>query len=295
MKKFNITNPVYMDLKDLNIVNSEQISLFHNKTRDGDFNVLIDKSSGVIFLEEHNISKDHYVGSPGAATFDEYFNNNGYYEDDLRRYKFLISSIERSNYILDVGCEWGGFLKLAKEKAKRIEGAELNLEAVKYVEDNTDIKIHKDVAFVNDKPDMITMFHVLEHIPNQIEFLKILYSKMKPGGIIVIEVPHANDFLIKEINLPEFRDFTFWNEHLILHTRKSLSTLIESCGFIDLSLSNIQRYGFQNHFGWLYDKKPGGHIRYKERQNDELNKSYCNWLEKDNFSDTLICIASKPK
>ena len=40
------------------------------------------------------------------------------------------------------------------------------------------------------------MFHVLEHIPYQIETLKVLKSKLKNKGKIIIEVPHAEDFLI---------------------------------------------------------------------------------------------------
>tara|TARA_B110000444_G_C18827142_1_gene590981 strand:- start:333 stop:1217 length:885 start_codon:yes stop_codon:yes gene_type:complete len=294
MQKFKITNPVFNDLNTIKVINHNQIELFHSKTRDGDFNVLIDKSSGIIFLEEHNIISDHYIESPGAATFDQFFNKHGYYEDDLRRFEYLKPFIEKSKYLLDVGSEWGGFLKLAKGVPQKLEGAELNLVAVEYVEKNTGIKVHKDVNFVDDNPDMLTMFHVLEHIPNQIEFLKILLDKMQSGGMIVIEVPHANDFLIKEIELPEFRDFTFWNEHLVLHTKESLCSVVEASGFINIEVTYVQRYGFQNHFGWLSDKKPGGHIKYKSRYDEDLNKSYCNWHETNETSDTLLCIAYKP-
>ncbi|URQ69299.1 class I SAM-dependent methyltransferase [SAR86 cluster bacterium] len=293
MKNFNITNPVFSDLENVKAINPNTIKLLHDKTRDGSFNVLIDESSGVIFLEKFNIIEDHYIESPGAAGFDSYFNQNGYFEDDLRRFEYLKGFIKNSEYILDVGSEWGGFLNLAKEASKKIEGAELNLAAVKYVENNLGVKVHKDVKFVEDKPDILTMFHVLEHIPNQIDFLKILHDKMCPGAMLVIEVPHANDFLIKNVNLPEFRDFTFWNEHLVLHTEDSLEKIISASGFKNIDISFIQRYGFQNHFGWLNDRKPGGHIKYASRYDSDLNKSYCNWHEKNKTSDTLFAIAYK--
>ena len=70
------------------------------------------------------------------------------------------------------------------------------------------------------------MFHVLEHIPYQIDTLKILKSKLKKGGKIIIEVPHAEDFLILQEELKEFKNFTFWSEHLILHTYKSLKSIL---------------------------------------------------------------------
>ena len=294
IKKFNITNPVIHDLKKLGLIDQERVSLFHDKTRDGNYNVLIDGHSGVIFLEEHNIHKNYYAESSGGAPFDKYFNKHGYFEDDLRRFKSIRVDVEKSKYVLDVGSGWGGFLKLAKQSAKKVEGVELNQAGVDYVEKNIAVKVHKDVEFLEEMPDLLTMFHVLEHIPNQIDFLKTLYKKMKPGGTIVIEVPHANDFLLKETLIPEFRDFIFWNEHLVLHTEQSLDSIIQSAGFINSSILHIQRYGFLNHFGWFLDKKPGGHVRYASRYNEELDKAYCNSMEKNKTSDTLFCIAHKP-
>ena len=44
------------------------------------------------------------------------------------------------------------------------------------------------------KFDVITMFHVLEHLPNQVDTLKQLKKLLKPKGNIIIEIPHANDF-----------------------------------------------------------------------------------------------------
>ena len=293
IKKFNITNPVTYDLKKIGLIDKERISLFHNKTRDGNYNSLIDDYSGVIFLEENSINTKHYEDSL-EAIFDEYFKKHGYFKDDLRRFMSIRGDVEKSKYVLDVGSEWGGFLKLAKESVKKIEGVELNQAAVDYVEKNIAVKVHKDIEFLEEMPDLVTMFHVLEHLPNQIDFLKTLYKKMKPGGKIVIEVPHANNFLLKEIFLPEFRDFILWNEHLVLHTEQSLDSIIQSAGFINSTILHIQRYGFLNHFGWFVDKKPNGHVRYASRYNEELDKAYCNSLEKNKTSDTLFCIASKP-
>ena len=59
-------------------------------------------------------------------------------------------------------------------------------------------KIHilDNINSFKHKFDVITMFHVLEHIPYQIDTLKVLKSKLKNKGKIIIEVPHAEDFLI---------------------------------------------------------------------------------------------------
>tara|TARA_B100000989_G_C19486794_1_gene447860 strand:+ start:368 stop:1252 length:885 start_codon:yes stop_codon:yes gene_type:complete len=293
MSELKINNPVYEDLIKLNLIDPKEIRVFHNKTRDGDFKVLIDKSSDLLFLEKNSLPENYYQESPEAAGFDNFFKKNGYFEDDLRRFNFLKKYIKNNNYLLDVGSEWGGFLKLSKDYCKKVEGAELNQIALEYVEKNLKIKVHKDLKLVNDKPDLLTMFHVLEHIPYQLNFLNLAYEKLKSGGNIVIEVPHANDYLLKKINLPEVKDFLFWNEHLVLHTKNSLKAFVDSAGFIEAKIFHIQRYGFLNHFGWLHDRKPGGHEKYLDNFNKDLNDSYCRWLIETENTDTLICVAKK--
>ena len=72
------------------------------------------------------------------------------------------------------------------------------------------------------------MFHVLEHIPHQIQTLKIIKKNLKKNGKLIIEVPHADDFLLNFDELKEFKDFTFWSEHLILHTFFSLKKFLKS-------------------------------------------------------------------
>ena len=81
---------------------------------------------------------------------------------------------------------------------------------------------------------------------------------------------------------------------MVLHTEESLKKIIETAGFINCEVSYVQRYGFQNHFGWIHDRKPGGHIKYASNYDYELEKSYRNWHQKNHTSDTILAIAHKP-
>ena len=148
-----------------------------------------------------------------------------------------------------------------------------------------------NIDYFEHKFDLITMFHVLEHIPYQVETLKVLKSKLKKRGKIIIEVPHANDFLILQDELKEFKNFTFWSEHLILHTHNSLKKILSKAGFKNIKIQYYQRYNFSNHLGWFLKKQPGGHYFYKEIINDKLNTSYCENLKRLRQTDTLIAIA----
>ena len=80
---------------------------------------------------------------------------------------------------------------------KSLSGIELRKECINYIQKNIKkIDISDNINSFDKKFDIITMFHVLEHIPYQIETLKVLKSKLKNKGKIIIEVPHAEDFLI---------------------------------------------------------------------------------------------------
>ena len=142
----------------------------------------------------------------------------------------------------------------------------------------------------NKNFDVITLFHVLEHIPKQVEILKEIRKKIKKNGKIIIEVPSALDYLIF-IDLPAFKKFTFWSEHLILHTEKSLKKVLKASGFKKIRVNYLQIYGYANHLGWLLTKKPGGHEYFKEYVDKKFDLDYRNYLIRRKQTDTLIAIA----
>lgn len=75
-----------------------------------------------------------------------------------------------------------------------------------------------DVKDLEGNLDVITLFHVLEHLPDALETLNQLRERLKLGGCLIVEVPHAKVFLLQSVDIQEFRDFTFWSEHLIQGT-----------------------------------------------------------------------------
>ena len=137
------------------------------------------------------------------------------------------------------------------------------------------------------------MFHVLEHIPHQIKILKTLKEKLYSNGKIIIEVPSAKDFLLSFDQFEDFKKFTFWSEHLILHTEKSLREVLKKAGYKKIKIEYYQRYNFSNHLGWFVKKKPGGHVFFKRIVDTKMNKDYKEFLKRIKSTDTLIAIAER--
>jgi 2-polyprenyl-3-methyl-5-hydroxy-6-metoxy-1,4-benzoquinol methylase len=289
-----ITNPIFKELVDLKIINRNKIIKICNHTRDKKIPVYKDKSSGVIFLERCLTSAEYYKTIK--------YNNNStnkkkihstILDDDIRRvvkFKKLFFKKE----ILDFGCGWGGFLKNIKQP-KSLTGIELRKECIFFIKKNINkIFITNNMSDLNDKKyHIITMFHVLEHIPHQIKILKTLKKKLHPNGKIIIEVPSAKDFLLSFDQFDDFKKFTFWSEHLILHTEKSLREVLKKAGYKKIKIEYYQRYNFSNHLGWFVKKKPGGHVFFKGIVDTKMNKDYKEFLKRNKSTDTLIAIAER--
>jgi len=210
--------------------------------------------------------------------------------DEKKRYENVHKFIAGKN-ILDFGCGWGYFLFLATKDAKKCNGIELSKERINFIKKNfKKIIVKNNINNFSNKFDLITMFHVLEHIPNQVKTLKIIREKIKKKGKVIVEVPSAQDFLISIKELPEFRKFTFWSEHLVLHTEKSLKKVLISSGFKKVKIKYVQRYGYANHLGWFLTKRPGGHEYFKKYSDKNTENSYAEHLIKRKQTDTLIGI-----
>jgi 2-polyprenyl-3-methyl-5-hydroxy-6-metoxy-1,4-benzoquinol methylase len=298
-------NPIIKELVRLKLISKPNLITLSNKTRDKRVKVKKDLKTNIIFLEKCLTSDKYYsslthrnenkikIKLKKNVVNNKIFYNNIHipiFDDDLRRAILFKKYIKNKN-ILDFGCGWGGFLKNLRNY-RSLNGIELRKDCINYIQNNIKkINISNDINSFEQKFDVITMFHVLEHIPKQIKLLKILKSKLKKKGKIIIEVPHAEDFLILQDDLKEFKNFTFWSEHLILHTLKSLKTFLLKADFKNIKVEYYQRYNLSNHLYWFLKRKPGGHYLYKKSISDKVNLSYCKNLKKLRQTDTLIAIA----
>ncbi len=116
----------------------------------------------------------------------------------------LINSLKtEQKTILDIGCGTGDFLAACKNNAWQITGVEPNKKAreIAYkkfdIDKKKSILLNEDLEQVlssNKKFDVISMWHVLEHVPNLETYISKLKKLLKPGGTIIIAVPNFKSF-----------------------------------------------------------------------------------------------------
>ena len=288
-------NSIQALLCELNICSETSIVPFYPRVRDReDVAVLRCEKSGVIFLSRSDhMEISHYEEMEGFAYWGVEERKRAALasvEDDNRRFSDFSGIITNKTW-LDVGTGCGGILDILSPVAGKTIAVEPQREARENL-----IHIGYDVKpFISDVKetdvDVVTLFHVFEHLTEPLEALQALRSKMKPGGKLIIEVPHANDFLISSLESEPFKAFTFWSEHLVLHTRHSLNILIQEAGFSNIHIKGTQRYPLANHLHWLAKEKPGGHLQWSHLRSEALDAAYEDMLRSIDKTDTLIATA----
>jgi len=288
--------PIFKVLEGLSLTSFDTRRIYANKTRDvNPLTVYIDDLSGVIYIDDFYVGDSQYEeGNYNELKSSEYIKLDYDREVDCRRRVNQHKKYITDKKILDFGCGAGDFLKVAQKYASSVTGVELQKNYMEHLNENG-INCFSDLSDIEDNSlDSIFLFHVLEHLPEPLEMLSILKSKLRDGGLLVAEVPHANDFLLSELDCDAFKEFTLWSQHLILHTRNSLNAFFNNCDLHNISIKGFQRYPISNHLYWLRNKKPGGHkLALSVVDTDDLNRSYESALSLIDSNDTLIAIGTK--
>ena len=251
---------------------------------------------GLVFLDNFDhIDENFYQES---NMHNDEFQSNSIKEwleeteiDDIRRIEQHKSKIKNKK-ILDFGCGAGGFLKRAKSFANKVKGIELDKKVKKYWEGIIEIDSTLEET-INSKDlfDVITLFHVLEHIKDPITLLKNISKSIDRKGEIIIEVPSSDDALLTLYDCEPFQKFSYWSNHLFLYNNNTLRDLIEKSGLKVKSIQNYQRYSLSNHLYWLSKGKPNGHNKWSFLNSSDVDVAYSKSLEKIQKTDTLIAYA----
>lgn len=110
--------------------------------------------------------------------------------------KLVNQASKEKGTILDIGCGTGYFLQACKEDGWKIEGMEPDPGARALAEKNTSQTLYHDILSLpgEKKYDVITLWHVLEHVHKLNESIQHIHKLLKENGTLIIAVPNCDSW-----------------------------------------------------------------------------------------------------
>jgi 2-polyprenyl-3-methyl-5-hydroxy-6-metoxy-1,4-benzoquinol methylase len=135
--------------------------------------------------------------------------------------------------LLDIGCGGGTFLHVARAHGFMSHGMDSSASAVEIARIQYGLTVRNGEIGSNvwgtDRFDIVTMFHVLEHLPDPMLGISYAAGLLKPEGILIIQVPN-----VSSIQAHLFRHAWYGLDvprHVINFTPKAIECLFAKLGF----------------------------------------------------------------
>lgn len=176
-----------------------------------------------IICKDHTVSHESFVivecqdcnfkftnPRPQSSSLDKYYQSDNYISHTntsnnlvnaiyktvrhftLRQKLHLINQYKEENTLLDFGCGTGHFLKTCQKKGWDVTGIEPDSKARTIASNTTNAQIHStlDKLSSSDKYQVITMWHVLEHIPDLNGTIQTLKKHLHKNGTLIVALPN---------------------------------------------------------------------------------------------------------
>ena len=169
--------------------------------------------SGELYQVKKHTELDMLVTTPVPNNLDKYYKSENYISHTdakkslfdkvyqavknitLKRKLALINSFNTpSKTILDVGAGTGDFLKVCAANSWTVYGTEPNLDARTIAHQKKIILKENLTEVATQKFDVITLWHVLEHVANLETYIHNLHLLLKEDGVLVIAVPNFKSY-----------------------------------------------------------------------------------------------------
>jgi SAM-dependent methyltransferase len=149
----------------------------------------------------------------------------------------IVKGFCQEGTLLDVGCGQGFFLREAARAGYIAQGIDVSRRAVEFAAGSVGVhaeQVTLDVLLARGtRFDIITLWHVLEHVLSPVEELKKVRQLLAPGGWCLVEVPNLNSLKFIFAN-PKWVGGNHPLYHRTFFTRSTLEDTLAKSGFTNV-------------------------------------------------------------
>lgn len=160
------------------------------------------------------------------------------------RVRAILKRVPGPGAILDVGCGRGDLLELFRRRGWRAVGTQISRTAAEAARSKRGVEVI--LGELPELPlearcfDVVTFFHVLEHVDRPVAYLEAARRLLRDGGLLVVEVPNCGGLGFRRLGT---RHLAFDHpHHLVFFTEGSLERTLASVGF---EVEGVSRFSFE--------------------------------------------------
>jgi 2-polyprenyl-3-methyl-5-hydroxy-6-metoxy-1,4-benzoquinol methylase len=183
------------------------------------------------------ISDDVLISSYESAVDPAFIGQN---PERIRTFSRLLKkTLPRVGYrmtpgarLLDVGCAGGAFLVAARDHGFDVTGVEPSRWLMESGRTRYGLDIRQGILapglFPDESFDVITLWDVIEHVPQPRELLGTIHSLLKPGGLLLVNYPDIGSWMARLLR----KSWPFLlSVHLLYYTRETMTRQLRNAGF----------------------------------------------------------------
>ncbi len=142
--------------------------------------------------------------------------------------------------VLDIGCAGGAFLVAARDLGFDPVGVEPSRWLADYGRRTYNIDVRDGILqagmFPDSSMDLVTMWDVIEHVPQPAEVMSVIHRLLKPNGLFLLCFPDVGSTVARLMG----RRWPFWlSVHLLYYTRTTMGEQLRRAGFEPLRFAPL--------------------------------------------------------
>ncbi|MBZ0291342.1 MAG: class I SAM-dependent methyltransferase [Anaerolineae bacterium] len=209
---------------------------------------------GLVYVSPRPDAKELYAlygetyfhnNESGVVGYSNYIKDEGNIRKTSNRRLTLLERFIQPGRLLDVGCAVGFFIDEAHKRGWQVEGLDVSSFAVEYARDHFGVDAQNgsltELDYEPGAYDMVTMWDVIEHVPDPKAYIERAAQLLRPGGIVALATPDV-DSLPARLTGKRWVGYKLSEEHIYYFSIKTLSQMLEAAGFEVVDVRHVGKY-----------------------------------------------------
>lgn len=147
--------------------------------------------------------------------------------------------------MIDIGCAMGFFIDEASKRGWQVEGMDVSHFAVEYVKERFGHNVYQGsldtLELEEGAYDLVTMYDVIEHVPDPKAYMMRVASLLRSGGIFELATPDV-DSIPAKLTGKRWIGYKLSEEHVYYFSVNTLRQMLDYAGFDVVHVRHIGKY-----------------------------------------------------